>query len=142
MIQRSDGLAIRHGTVLVASASDSFLDILGYMIRRCGLNPESCAADEPAESSLSRTHPCLVICDGDLPETAAARMITEVTAQRVPLLVSMPHGLSEHSVGVLPGVQRLTFPVGQRAFASIVEALLEPAVQPVAPSSDTSSPID
>jgi len=132
MMQRADRLATPRGTVLVASASDSFLDIVGYMIGRCGFAPACCADDEPASISLSRTQACLVICDGDLPETTVSHMIAEVTARQIPLVVSVPFGALERDVAVLPGVQRISFPVGQKAFDLLMGDLLEPPSRPIA----------
>ena len=125
MIQQQDTLTTSRGPVLVASASDSFQDILGQMIGRCGLAAARCPDDEPASLSLTRTQPCLVICDGDLPETAVSGMVMEVAARRIPLLVSTPDGASARDDGALPGVRRISFPVGQRAFDLLVGELLE-----------------
>jgi hypothetical protein len=136
VIHRSDELAQSRGIILVASLSDSFQNILGHMIGRCGFTPAYCGEDEPASLSLSRTRPGLVVCDGDLPDAAASRLITEVTARRIPLLVSPAFGTSERDLGVPVGAHRLTFPLGQIAFGAMVDELLEPSTLPGAGDAD------
>ena len=116
-------------TVLVASTSDLFLDILGTMIEQGGFRPTFCAQPEPALLSLTRTRPDLVVCDCEILDTATNRLIAETLANGLPLLMTSPRGLSEIDLERLHLPDRtrwLRFPIGHAAFSAVLEEMLEP----------------
>ena len=127
---RADGELGNRGTVLVASVSDSFQDIIGHMIGLCGFIPSYCADDETAETSLSRTQPRFVVCDGDLPSLPASLLLTEATRRGIPLLVSMPYRSSDRDVLISAGTHTFAFPLGKVAFSAVVDDLLQPPTLP------------
>ena len=118
------------GTALVASTSDSFRDILGEMVSRCGFLSAYCAHAETAAASLARTRPRVIVCDGDLPEATIARLRRAAATHRIPVLVSLPHGPSGQDVRLFAGAHRLAFPVAQLAFGAILEELLDGSIAP------------
>ena len=126
IIAAVDGLATNRGTVLVASASDSFQDILGHMVEHCGFIPAYCAEHETVSTSLSRTQPRFVVCDGDLPAMAASHMVSEVTRRGIPLLVSVPYRSADRDVFIATGTHTFAFPLGEVAFSAVVEEILRP----------------
>ena len=116
-------------TVLVASTSDLFLDILGTMIEQGGFRPAFCAQPEPASLSLTRTHPDLVLCDCEMLDTATNRLIAETLARGLPLLMTSPRGLSEIELDRLHLPDRarwLRFPIGHAEFRAALEEILPP----------------
>jgi DNA-binding response OmpR family regulator len=122
-------------TVLVASTSDLFLDILGTMIEQGGFRPVFCAEPEPASLSLTRTQPDLVVCDCELLDTATNRLIAETLARGLPLLMTCPRGLSEIELDRLHlphRAQWLRFPIGHAEFSTAIEELLAPPQPSVA----------
>lgn len=127
---RAEGPAENRGTVLVASMSDSYQDIIGHMIGLCGFIPSYCATDETAETSLSRMEPRFVVCDGDLPSMAASLLLAEATRRGIPLLVSMPYRSSDRDVLIQAGTHTFAFPLGKVAFSAIVDDLLQPPTLP------------
>ena len=122
-----DGQVTSRGTVLVASLSDSFQDILGHMVGLCGFIPAYCGENETVATSLSRTQPRFVVCDGDLPAKAGSHMLTEVTRRGIPLLVSVPFRSSGRDVLISTGTHTFAFPLGRVAFTAVVEELLQPS---------------
>jgi hypothetical protein len=116
-------------TVLVASTSDLFLDILGTMIEQGGFRPAFCAQPEPASLSLTRTQPDVVVCDCETLDTATNRLIAETLARGLPLLMTTPRGLSEIELDRLHLPHRarwLRLPIGRTAFRTVLEELLAP----------------
>ena len=116
-------------TVLVASTSDLFLDILGTMIEQGGFRPAFCAQPEPAPLSLTRTQPDLVVCDCEILDTATNRLIAETLARGLPLLMTSPRGLSEielHRLHLPHRARWLRFPIGHAAFRAVLEEILAP----------------
>ena len=120
------------GTVLVASRDALFLDIVGEMVVDSGFASASPVVSEPAWLTLTRTHPCIVICDCDAPALPTQRLIAEASARGIPLVLS-EQGTEqrteqhfEHKLTLVHGVARLTFPVSHEAFCSMLDALLPP----------------
>ncbi len=83
-----DGFAVSRGTVLVASGSTLFMDVVRNMVADCGLAAIVPVTSEPAWLSVMRTHPSLVICDWDAPAANVAGVIGEASARHVPLLMA------------------------------------------------------
>lgn len=124
-------------TVLVASASDAFLDILGAMVEGSGFQPAFCLQPEPAALALTRTQPELVVCDCEILDGATNRLIAETLAQGLPLLMTTPRGLSDTDLGRLHlphRAQWLRFPIGDSAFMALLEKTLAPLPRSVAPA--------
>ena len=76
------------GTVLVASDSPAFVDIVGEMVTDCGFELATPTEAERPWLSVMRTQPTLVICDCGGPEPHVKRLIAEVAARRLPLLIA------------------------------------------------------
>lgn len=121
------------GTVLVASSNDLFLDIVSGMVVDSGFAPASPVASEPAWLTLTRTHPCMVICDCDAPAPATQRLIAEATARGIPLVLSEQRAEQhiERTLSFVHGVAWLTFPVSHEAFCGMLDALLVRMVHPL-----------
>ena len=116
-------------TVLVASTSDLFLDIVGTMIEQGGFRPAFCAQPEPASLSLTRTRPDLVVCDCEILDAATNWLIAETLANGLPLLMTSPRGLFEIDLDRLHLPDRarwLRFPIGRAAFRAVLEQMLAP----------------
>ena len=119
---------VNRGTVLVASTSSAFVDVVGEMIADCGFTLAAPVESEAPWLSLTRTQPVLVICDCNGPTTSVKRLIAEVVARRLPLL--MTAALDEDHAGatILPDrVAWLAFPIALEAFRAAIDALLVPA---------------
>jgi hypothetical protein len=133
--------------VLVASTSHVFLDILGTMIEGGGFQPAFCIQPEPAQLTLRRTHPALVVCDCEFLDGAMKRLIGESLARDLPLLMTSPQGLSHAELGrlYLPDrAQWLRFPIGDAAFRLLLEETLArlPSTFALAPRPDGSAGMD
>ena len=139
IIAEANQLTGHRGTVLVASESDSFQDILGHMLGSCGFTPSYRAEGETAETSLSRTQPRFVVCDGDLPARAASLMLTEATRRGIPLLFSVPYRSFDRDVLISAGTRSFTFPLGKVAFSAVVDELLHRST-PSGPDETARSP--
>ncbi len=129
-----DGFAVSRGTVLVASGSDLFMDIVRDMVADCGLAVVFPLTSEPAWLSVMRTQPSLVICDWDAQATNLAGVIGEAAARHVPLLMAWSRDRHEHYAPGLALPERvawLTFPVGRDEFRSTIDALLAPDIDSV-----------
>jgi hypothetical protein len=55
------------GTVLIASANRVFADAIGYLVTEIGFTPAFPVGLEAPWISVTRTQPCVVICDHDAP---------------------------------------------------------------------------
>lgn len=121
-------------TVLVASTSDVFLDIVGTMIEQAGFHPAFCIQPEPAPLSLARSRPRLVLCDCEILDHATNRLIAETLARSLPLLMTSPRGLSRVDLDRLHLPDRarwLHFPIGHAAFRAVLDGILAPPQHPV-----------
>jgi len=129
-----DGFAVSRGTVLVASGSNLFMDVVRDMVADCGLAVIVPLTSEPAWLSVMRTQPSLVICDWDAPAANLAGVIGEAAARHVPLLMAWSrdrHGDYAHGVALPERVAWLTFPVCRDEFRSTVDGLLAPEIDSV-----------
>jgi hypothetical protein len=142
-----DGRAENRGTILVASSHTLFTDLVGEMVVRCGFAAAYPAGREPSWLSLTRTQPCVVICDCSAPADGIQRLITEASARQIPLVLSdarMKQRAEEGSLVLPQQVAWLTFPVSRDAFAALIDTVLRPvdvgpANRPVAVKSDAPS---
>lgn len=126
-MDRREGSRIRNrGTVLVVSRSGLFSDIVSEMVVDSGFASASPVASEPAWLTLTRTRPCIVICDCDAPVDSTQRLIAEASARSIPLVLSDTR--SEHHIERMVTLARrvvwLTFPVSHAAFCSMLDGLL------------------
>jgi DNA-binding response OmpR family regulator len=129
-----DGFAVSRGTVLVASGSTLFMEIVRDMVADCGLAVIVPLTSEPAWLSVMRTQPSLVICDWDAPAASRDGVIGEAAARHVPLLMAWSRNRHEHYARGLALPERvawLTFPVGHDEFRSTINALLAPEIDSV-----------
>jgi DNA-binding NtrC family response regulator len=110
------------GTVLVASANKASADAIGQLVAESGFTPAFPVGVEAPWLSVTRTQPRLVICDSDAPIKRLQRLVTEVSARSVPLLVT--HAAESHTnLPALAHVERVTwlrFPVSAKAFRRIL----------------------
>ncbi|HTJ24047.1 MAG TPA: hypothetical protein VL383_16730 [Gemmatimonadaceae bacterium] len=130
-MDRHEGSRIRNrGTVLIVSRSGLFSDIVSEMVVDSGFASASPVASEPAWLTLTRTQPCIVICDCDAPADSMQRLIAEASARCIPLMLSERR--SEHHIErtltLAHRVAWLTFPVSYAAFCSMLDALLPSTV--------------
>lgn len=118
------------GTILVASANSAWVSVIGKMVIDSGF-----AAAYPVEREtpwllMARTHPCIAVCDCDVPIERIQELILEAWARHIPLLVSAT-GRSTKARSLQPrGVARFRLPVSPEAFGSMLDRLL-----PCAPGS-------
>lgn len=129
-----DGFPVSRGTVLVASASRLFMEIVAGMVAECGLAVVSPLTSEPAWLSVMRMHPSLVICDWDTPAANREGVIREAAARHVPLLMAWSRDQQESYAQGLDLPERvawLTFPVGRDEFRSTIDRLLAPDIDSV-----------
>lgn len=119
------------GVILVASRSASFADIVGGMVSDSGFAPACWAASEPAWLSITRTQPCLVICDCEAPRSDVQRLLSEASVRGVPVLLSRsPSGNDfEPVLSVGQRVGWLTFPSTRDTFQATLDQLM-PTVRP------------
>lgn len=126
-MDRHEGSRIRNrGTVLVVSRSDLFSDIISEMVVDSGFASASPVASEPAWLTLTRTEPCIVICDCDAPADNTQSLIAEASARNIPLMLS-DRRFEHHIQRTLTLARRLvwlTLPVTQAAFGALLDGLL------------------
>jgi hypothetical protein len=73
---------------------------------------------------MARTHPCIAICDCDVPVERIQELVLEAWARHVPVLVSAT-GRSFKARSLQPRrVARFTLPVSPQAFGSMLDRLL------------------
>ncbi|HEY9226429.1 MAG TPA: hypothetical protein VIP11_07285, partial [Gemmatimonadaceae bacterium] len=133
MDERIDGHTKSRGTILVASPSGAFADIIGGMIEYNGFTPAYPAGAESASLSITRTQPCVVICDCDVPADSIRRLIFEASTRRVPLLLAGPlladapewRGARARTFG--HRVEWLALPVSREDFGATLDSLAPPA---------------
>ena len=129
-----DGFAVSRGTVLVASGSTLFMDVVRDMVADCGLAVIVPLTSEPAWLSVMRTQPSLVICDWDAPAANVAGVIGEASARHVPLLMAWSrnkHDDYARGLALPDRVAWLTFPVGRAEFRATIDRLLAPGIDSV-----------
>lgn len=129
MQSQYDGRAENRGTILVASSHVLFTDLIGEMVTRCGFAAAYPVGREPSWLSLTRTQPCIVICDCSAPADGIGRLISEASARAIPLILSDARTKQRADDGSLVLPQRvswLTFPVSRDEFAGLLDDALQP----------------
>ena len=120
MIWQNNERVGNRGTILVASNHAVFADIVGEMVATCGFAPAYSAGQEASWLALTRTQPCIVICDCSAPADGIQRLIVDASARHIPLILSdarMQQRVDEGSLLLPPQVAWLTFPISRDAFA-------------------------
>jgi DNA-binding response OmpR family regulator len=127
MNRHVDGSMDSRGTVLVASDSSTFINIVGDMLVDGGFTVAFPAESEAAWLSVTRTQPALVICDSGVSQASLKRLIAEVAARRLPLLMAWSREEhDEYAQGlVLPDrVEWLAFPIHHDEFLATIDGLV------------------
>lgn len=129
MHSQNDGPDNDRGTILVASDNTLFATIVGEMVAHCGFSPAYRMGDEGPRLSLTRTQPCIVICDCTAPAHGIQRLIADASSRHIPLILSdmrMPGSVDMRALA-LP-LAWLTFPISRDAFGAMLDGLLPPFV--------------
>jgi hypothetical protein len=116
------------GVILIASANKVFANAIGHLVTEGGFTPSFPVGLEAPWISVTRTQPCVVICDHDAPVKRQRRMIADVSARRVPLL--MLHTEEKHTTPpALARVERVTWqriPVSADELRRLLVSLMPP----------------
>lgn len=117
------------GTILVASRSPAFIEIVDEMILDCGFAFATAVPGGPAWRSVRRTQPALVICDGRDPADDVKHLMAELLDRRLPLLVlGMADERASARVEGLPSdIRCLQLPLARDAFRAAIDELSNPA---------------
>jgi len=116
------------GTILVASRSPAFLEIVGEMIIGCGFAVATPAPAEAAWLSVTRTRPALVISDTGEPAEYVKDLVAESLARHIPLLVLGTTDDQASARGSFPhGIAWLPFPLARGVLQTAIDGLLNPA---------------
>jgi len=127
MPSQTAGTATTRGRILVASSNVMFTDIVGDLVAVCGFTPVYASAHEPSWRSLTRTQPCIVVCDCTPPAEGIERLIVEASARHTPLVLSdtrMQRSTRHDALLPLQRVAWLTFPIARDAFSAMIETLV------------------
>jgi hypothetical protein len=131
LVEPGSGAEPRHassGIILIASADKLFADAVGYLVAESGFTPAFPVGLEAPWISVTRTQPRVVICDHDAPVKRLRRMIADVAARRVPLL--MLYTAETHaSPPALARVERVTWhriPISVEELRRVLLALMPP----------------
>jgi hypothetical protein len=127
MPSQNDVPASTRGTILVASSNALFTDVVGDLVAACGFTPEYSSGHEESCLLLTRTRPCVVICDCAAPAEGIQRLIVEASARHIPLVLSdmrMQQSTDHEALSPLQRLAWLTFPVSRDAFGAMLEMLL------------------
>ena len=113
-------------TILVASGSRVFVEIIGDMVVDCGRALATSAPAEPAWLAVTRTQPALVICDCAGPESDLKRLVAEAVARHIPLLMvgATPESVVPREWPLPDRVARLVFPIARDLFHATIDDLL------------------
>jgi hypothetical protein len=113
------------GTILVASSSELFAEIVSDMVRHSGYEPTSCAPPQPRLLSRMRPQPALVILDGDAPVSHEDDLRADATALGIPILLSRTRAQREDGapVTVVDGQTWLNFPITPDLFSDTLHSL-------------------
>jgi hypothetical protein len=116
----------RRSVVLIGSGSGAFIDIVGEMVGENGFDVATPGPAEPPWLSVTRTQPSLVICDCSGLHLSAKRLIIEMVARRLPLLiVAAPHERTVAQTWPLPEcVAWLEFPIAREQFRETINDLM------------------
>lgn len=118
------------GTVLITSTNTVFAETVGAMVVASGFTPAVPKGSEAPWLSVTRTQPCVVICDYDAQVNGIKRLVAEAASRRVPLLVAYtaePQA-DRSAFGLAERVTWLKFPVSPAEFLSALRVLVPPAV--------------
>jgi hypothetical protein len=129
---QNDGPAKTRGTIMVASSNALFTDIVGDMVVSCGFTPAYPVGQAESWLSLTRTQPCIVICDCAAPVEGIHHLISDASAPRIPLVLSdtrMQQRSDEPTLPMPRHVAWLTFPVSLEAFSAMLETLLPTPIE-------------
>jgi hypothetical protein len=116
------------GIILIASANRQFADAIGYLVTESGFTPAFPSGLEAPWISVTRTQPRIVICDHDAPVKRLRRMIADVAARRVPLLM-LHTGERHNNPPVLARVERVTWqriPISADELRRVLAGLMPP----------------
>ena len=116
------------GTVLIASANPVFADAFDFLVTESGFTPSFPSAREAPWISVTRTQPRVVICDHDAPVKRLRRMIADVSARRVPLLMVFT-AETHSSPPALARVERVTWqriPISAEELRRVLTGLIPP----------------
>ena len=121
-----DSRVTSRGTILVATNSRPFADIVGEMISEIGYTAAFVAAREPVWRSLGRTQPMLVICDCDASVQTIERLVAETTSRRIPLLLTEPRPEQRvrRTLSLPEGVAHLALPTSREEFSRTIDNLM------------------
>jgi hypothetical protein len=123
-------------TILVASANSVWASVIGEMVAQSGFTPAYPAERETPWLVVTRTHPCIAICDCDVPVDRIQRLMLEAWARHVPVLVTAT-GRSNYARSLKPKrVARFRLPMSPEAFRSMLERLLRSVTTRRAPRGD------
>jgi hypothetical protein len=96
-------------------------------VAACGFAPAYCVGQETSWIALTRTQPCIVICDCSPPADGIQRLIVDAAARHIPIVLSDAR-IQQRTVdgSLIPSKQVawLTFPVSRDAFAAMLDAQL------------------
>src|SRR6185369_5015193 len=104
-----NGRTAHRGTILVASNHALFAEVVGDMVTGCGFTPVYVADQESSSLTLTRTQPCVVICDCAAPAAGIAQLIVETSARHIPLVLSDPRMQQRVDEGSLVLPQRVAW---------------------------------
>ena len=121
---RALGRSQNRGTILVASTNRAFVGTVGEMVADNGFRPAYPEEREAAWLSVTRTQPCIAICDCEGPVEPIQRLILEAWARHVPVLASMPEQSIDARVLKLRRVARFALPTSREALGAMLDALL------------------
>jgi hypothetical protein len=117
-------------TVLVASHSSVFVDIVSDMILGCGFAVATAVPAEPPWLSVTRTQPALVICDcgGASDGVNVKPLVVEVIARGLPMLLAVAaRDRDATRRSILPArVAWLDLPVDRAALRALMDRLMLP----------------
>lgn len=115
------------GVVLVASDSTLFANVVAEMVAESGFTSTHVPASELTWNAVKGMRPCLVICDCEAPAESIQRIFVEVSAGRIPLLLSQS-GPKPNIARALTHANRVawfTFPISRAAFSATLETVLQ-----------------
>jgi hypothetical protein len=112
------------GTILIASANHAFVGVVGGMVVDNGFTPAYPADQEAPWLSVTRTQPCIVICDYDAPVDRIQQLVREAWARHVPVLASATEQFIDAPSLKPKRVVRFRLPVSREEFSSMIDGLL------------------
>jgi len=77
--------------VLIISSQPSHRDRIAEVVRRCGLRPVFSPTLADARSILAETHPALIFCGDDLPDSDLRHSLAILTAQAQIPVIALSH---------------------------------------------------